>query len=220
MIVKKNEAQSVTELLKELFKTHGFESEVYDDWIIPEGGDYGMKGYWYPEATESTGQLSIEVFINSEMIMVESFSGMGENAEERLKNAFASFVHHSSAAFLQAVWGAESKEVKTEQWDIGTEKYMAYIGHQGILNYDTSKELEIPARYEEKIKELISSEPLDKEFHWFNVLYANMNGLDNYAEILKDNIKWNAGEELLKSLGWVRSNNYYVARQFIILKKV
>ena len=220
MIVKKNEAQSVTELLKELFKTHGFESEVYDEWIIPEGGDYAMKGYWYPEVTESTGQLSIEVFINSDMIMVESFSGMGENAVERLKNAFASFVHHSSAAFLQAVWGVESKEITTEQWDIGAEKYIAYIGHQGVLNYDASKKIEIPARYAEEIKELISSEPLGKEFHWFNVLYANMNGLDNYAEILKDNIKWNAGEKLLKSLGWVRSNNYYAARQFIVLKKV
>ncbi len=179
-----------------------------------------MKGYWYPEATQSTGQLSIEVFIHSEMIMVESFSGMGENAVERLKNAFASFIHHSSVVFLQAVWNVESKEIKTEQWDVGTQKYIAYIGHQGILNYDRSKELEIPARYSEKIKELIVSEPLDKEFHWFNVLYANMNGLDNYAEILKDNIKWIEGEKLLKSLGWVRSNNYYSARQFIVLKKV
>ncbi len=220
MIVKKNEAQSVTELLKELFKTHGFESEVYDEWIIPEGGDYAMKGYWYPEATESAGQLSIEVFIHSEMIMVESFSGMGENAVERLKNAFASFVHHSSAAFLQAVWCVESKEVKTEQWDVGAQKYTAYIGHQGIVNYDTNKKLEIPSRYAEKIKELITSEPLEKEFHWFNVFYANMNGLDNYAEILKDNIKWIAGEKALKSLAWARSNNYYAARQFTILKRI
>ncbi len=40
MIVKKNEAQSVTELLTELFTTYGFESEVYDGWIIPNVGDY------------------------------------------------------------------------------------------------------------------------------------------------------------------------------------
>ncbi len=219
MIVKKNEAKSVTELLKELFKTHGFESEEHEEWIIPEGSDYAMKGYWCPEATESTGQLSIEVFINSEMIMVESFAGIGESGAERLKDAFSSFLHHSSVAFLRAVWGVESKEVKIEQWHVGAEKYTAYIGHQGVLNYDTSKKLEIPARYAEKIKELISSEPLDKEFHWFNVLYANMNGLDNYAEVLKDNIKWISGEKVLKSLGWARSNNYYTARQFIVLKK-
>ncbi len=77
----------------------------------------------------------------------------------------------------------------------------------------------------ELLKELFKahgfeSEPLDKEFHWFNVLYANMNGLDNYAEILKDNIKWIAGEKVLKSLGWARSNNYYAARQFVVLKKI
>jgi hypothetical protein len=47
-----------------------------------------------------------------------------------------------------------------------------------------------------------------------------LNGLDTYAEISKDNIKWNAGEKVLKSMSWVRSNNYYVARQFIVLKKI
>ena len=72
MIIKKNEAKEIIELLKELFKTKGFEVEEYDGWIIPNGSDYAMRGYWYPEATENTGQLSIEVFINSELIMVES----------------------------------------------------------------------------------------------------------------------------------------------------
>jgi hypothetical protein len=69
MIVKKKEAQNITQLLKELFKTHGFESEEHEGWIIPEGSDYAMKGYWYPTATETTGQLTIELFINSEMII-------------------------------------------------------------------------------------------------------------------------------------------------------
>jgi hypothetical protein len=91
MIVQKNEATEITELLKELFKTKGFEIEEYDGWIIPNGSDYAMRGYWYPEATDSTGQLSIEVFVNSELIMVESFAGMGKSGVERLKDAFASF---------------------------------------------------------------------------------------------------------------------------------
>jgi len=44
MIVKKNEAQNITELLKELFKTHGFESEEHEGWIIPKGSDYAIRG--------------------------------------------------------------------------------------------------------------------------------------------------------------------------------
>ena len=86
MIVKKNEAKNVTELLKELFKTHGFESEEYEEWIIPEGSDYAMKGYWYPEATESTGQLSIEVFITDDKSKaIDKFTHMCLVIEDRAK---------------------------------------------------------------------------------------------------------------------------------------
>ena len=224
MIVEKNVAKNITNLLSELFKTHGFESEEYEGWIIPTGSDYGMKGYWYPEATDNTGQLTIELFINSEMIMVESFAGLGESEEEKLQSAFSSFLHHSAPTFLLTVWGIESTEVETQNWDVGGETYTAYIGKQGVINYDNTKVLEIPSNYQEKVKALILAESSDKTFttkafHWFNIFYANMNGLDTYAEVRKDNIKWNAGETALKSLSWKRSNHYYSVHQFIILKK-
>jgi len=220
MIVQKNEAKNITELIRELFKTHGFESEEYEGWIIPKGSDYAMKGYWYPNATDNIGQLSIELFINSEMIMIESFAGMGESEQARLKSAFSSFMHHSFHLFLKAIWGVDSTSIKTEQWQIADENYEVYLGEQGVLNYDKENLLEIPSSYDKKIKELIVGEALDKKFHWFTIFYANMNGLDRQAEILKDNIKWNVGEKVLNGLSWKRSNHYYSVRQFIILKKL
>jgi hypothetical protein len=220
MIVKKKEAQNITQLLKELFKTHGFESEEHEGWVIPEGSDYAMKGYWYPTATETTGQLTIELFINSEMIMVESFAGLGESEMEKLKNAFASFIHHDFSVLLGSVWGKESTSTKKELWTIGNKSYEAFIGTQGIINYDKVKQLDVPLSYKERIKALISDEPLDKEFHWFTFFYANLNGLDSSAEVLKDNIKWISGENSLTALSWKRSNHYYAVRQFLILKKL
>ena len=220
MTIKKNEAQPTTQLLAELFKTNGFTSEEYEGWIIPEGSDYAMKGYWYPTATETTGQLTIEIFINSEMIMVESFSGLGESGLERLKNAFSSFVHHDFSVLLLAVWNKETPtKITKERWRINGEDYDASIGTEGIINYDKEKSLEIPTSFNERIKTLISDEPLDKEFHWFTFFYANLNGLDQSAEVLKDNIKWRAGERALSALAWRRSNHYYAVRKFVVLKK-
>ena len=220
MTIKKNEAQPTTQLLVELFKTHGFTSEEYEGWIIPQGSDYAMKGYWYPMATETTGQLTIEIFINSEMIMVESFSGLGESAVERLKNAFSSFVHHDFSVLLLSIWNKEANSITKEHWKINDKIYEAYIGTQGIINYDKEKTLEIPITYNERIKTVISDEPLDKEFHWFTFFYANLNGLDSSAEVLKDNIKWIGGEKALTTLSWRRSNHYYAVRQFVVLKRI
>jgi len=219
MVIEKNKAELTTRLLEELFKSEGFESEIYEDWVIPNGNDYAMKGYWYPEATETTGQLTIELFINSEMIMVESFSGQGESNKERLKQSFSSFVHHDFSVFLEAVWRKESG-IKSELWEVGEEKYRAYIGHQGIINYDKTKELTTPSSYLARMKALIVDEPLNREFHWFTFFYANLNGLDNYAEILKDNQKVISSADKLRKLNWQRSNSYYAVRQFVILKKV
>ena len=220
MIVKKKEAQNITQLLKELFKTHGFESEEYEGWIIPKGTDYAMKGYWYPEATQTTGQLTIEVFVNSEIIMVESFAGIGESDNEKLKSAFSSFVYHDFPTLLLSIWSKESDEVLIEQWKIGEHNYRVYLGKKGIINYDKEKELTIPESYYSKIKTLISNEPLDKEMYWFTFFYANLNGLDNYAEVLQENIKKVSFSDALKTLNWKRSNHYYAVRQFLVLKKL
>ena len=220
MVIEKRKAEYITSLLEELFKKHGFVSEIYEDWIIPEGSDYAMKGYWYPEATETTGQLTIELFINSEMIIVESFSGQGESSQERLKQAFASFVYHAFSVFLMAIWGKESDEVSTEIWEIGESKFRAYMGNRGIINYDKVKELIVSEGYNDKVKEIVLDEPLNREFHWFTFFYANLNGLDNYAEVLKDNSKLMSSAEHLKKLHWQRSNYYYAVRQFLIVKKI
>ena len=219
MIVKKKEAQDITELLKELFKMHGFESEDYEGWVIPKGSDYAMKGYWYPMATDTTGQLTIEIFINSEMIIVESFAGLGDTEKEKLKNAFASFVHHDFSILLLSLWGKEVGSIKKEFWSVGGDKYEVYIGEQGVINYDKEKKLDIPKSYTQTIQELITHEPLDKELHWFTFFYANLNGLDTSVEVLKDNIKWITGEKSVTALVWKRSNHYYAVRQFLILKK-
>jgi hypothetical protein len=220
MIVKKKEAQNITQLLKELFKRDGFESEEHEGWIIPEGSDYAMKGYWYPTATETTGQLTIEVFINSEMIIVESFAGLGESEKEKLKNAFSSFIHHDFSLLLSSVWGKEIELKRKELWKVRDTTYEVYRGEEGIINYNKEKKVEIPESYSQRIKLLISEEPLDKDFHWFTFFYANLNGLDRSAEVLKNNIKWIAGENLMTSLSWKRSNHYYAVRQFLILKKI
>ena len=220
MVIEKHKAELVTTLLEELFKTHGFKSEIYEDWVIPEGSDYAMKGYWYPEATDSTGQLTIELFINSEIVMVESFSGQGESNKERLKQAFASFVYHTFPVFFVAVWGKESDAVSTEILKIGDSEFTVYIGNRGIVNYDKSKELIISEGYDKRVQEIILDESLDREFHWFTFFYANLNGLDSYAEILKDNSKLVSSAERFKKLNWQRSNYYYAVRQFLIVKKI
>lgn len=220
MIVKKKEAQNIIGILIELFNTHGFESEEHDGWIIPKGSDYAMKGYWYPTATETTGQLTIEVFINSEMIMVESFAGLGESEQEKLKNAFSSFIHHDFTVLLLSIWNRDSSSIIKEYWKIGDNSYEVYIGNQGVINYDKSYSLEVPQSYKERVKALILDESLDKQFHWCTFFYANLNGLDSASEVLKDNIKWIKAESALSSLSWKRSNHYYAVRQFLVLKKI
>jgi hypothetical protein len=220
MVIEKSKAELTTELLEELFKTHGLESEIYENWVIPNGSDYAMKGYWYPKATENTGQLTIEIFVNSETIMVESFSGQGGSNQERLKQAFSSFVYHDFLVLLKAIWGRDSHEIKVEVWEIAEEKFDVYIGEYGVVNYDKTKELNLPNSYLERMKELIINDTLVDKFHWFTFFYANLNGLDNYAEILKDNQKLIDNANRFKKLNWQRSNSYYAVRQFVILKKI
>ena len=220
MVIEKSKAELTTALLEELFKTHGFDSEKYENWVIPNGSDYAIKGYWYPEATDTTGQLTIELFINSDMIMIESFAGQGESNQERLKHAFSSFIHHDFLVLLEAIWNKNIDKINSEVWSIGEHKFRAYIGNQGVINYDKTKELTLSKSYSKRLKSIVLNESLTKEFHWFTFFYANLNGLDNYAEVLKDNQKLISSADKFKKLDWQRSNSYYAVRQFLVLKKI
>ncbi len=210
----KVDEDKLLKIVQAIFTTHGFDAQTIDGWVMPTGVEPAIKAFWYPEASERVGQLTIEIFINESRTVIESFAGYGE---KKFESALENFIKNALPLYLAAFWGYDAKEVAIKRWSIEGEDYLAFIGDYGVIN--ASENFSIPKAYLERIYKVISKEELGADFHWFNFFYVNFNERRQEAEALKDNEAWDVGKQSLLALDWQKSKEYYSVRQSIILKK-
>ena len=207
--------KKLEKIVEAIFKAHGFDPKVEDGWVLPTQTAPAMKAFWYPNATESVGQLSIEIFVNEQTSIVESFAGFGQ---KKFESALENFIKNALPLYLSAFWGYDAKEISIDTWVLNGESYLAFIGDYGVIN--PKEEFSIPKDYLEVVYDAIEAEPLGSDYHWFNLFYANFDAQNRHAEALKENEAWEAGTEAIASLDWLKVYDYYSVRQSIILKKL
>lgn len=207
--------EKMVKIVEAIFRTHGFDAQVEDGWVLPTGTSPAVKAFWYPEATETVGQLTIEIFIDEKTTIVESFAGIGE---KKFESALENFINNALHLYLSAFWGYDAHNISIDTWEINGEQYLAFIGDYGVIN--AKEGFTIPEDYLEVMYDAIESETLGNDYHWFNFFYANFDAQNRHAEALKENEAWDAGTEAIGSLEWDKVYDYYSVRQSIILKKI
>jgi hypothetical protein len=207
--------EKLSKIVEAIFKAHGFDPKIEEGWILPTGTYPAIKAFWYPKATETVGQLTIEIHVNEKTSIVESFAGYGE---KKFEFALENFIKNALPLDLSAFWGYDSEGISIDTWELNGEQYLAFIGDYGVIN--PKEEFSIPDDYLEVIYDAIAAEELGNDYHWFNLFYANFDAQNRHAEALKENEIWDAGTEAIGSLDWIKVYDYYSVRQSIILKKI
>lgn len=207
--------EKLVKVLEAIFSTHGFEVKEEEGWVLPTGTAPAVKAFWYPEATETVGQLSIEIFVDDQTTVVESFAGIGE---KKFESALENFIKNALPLYLAAFWGYDSDKISIDIWELNGEQYRAFIGDYGVIN--ANEAFSVPEDYLEVMYDAIAAEKLEKNYHWFHLFYANFDAQNRHAEALKENEKWEAGTEAITSLDWAKVYDYYSVRQSIVLKKI
>lgn len=207
--------EKLVKILETIFKTYGFDVKEENGWILPKGTSPSIKAFWYPEATESIAQLSVEVYVNEEVRVIESFAGFGE---KKFESALESFIKNTLPLFLATFWDYDDNRISIDTWELNGERYLAFIGDYGVIN--AKEDFVIPQDYLEVIYDAIESEPLSKSYHWFNFFYVNFDARNREVEVLKENESWEVGKKAIASLDWHKVYDYYSVRQSIILKKI
>ena len=177
--------EKLSKIVEAIFKAHSFDAKEEDGWVLPTGTYPAVKAFWYPEATESVGQLTIEIFVNEETSIIESFAGYGE---KKFESALENFIKNALPLYLSAFWGYDAKSIAIDTWELNGEQYLAFIGDYGVIN--PKEEFSIPDDYLEVVYDAIAAEELGNDYHWFNLFYANFDAQNRQAEALKENEAW------------------------------
>lgn len=202
--------------LTELFKAHGIQTSVHDDWVVPESSVHAIRATWHPRA--DSGRLNVHVHGGGDVVIEEAFAGIGAG-EIGLNDGLANFARNSFHVLLAAFWNVNDPcQVVTESWAINGNRYAAYIGNLGTRAFEGVEPC-VPQSLFPGIERAIKAEHLGGELHWFRFFFANLAG-EYTLESLLDNEDWDSGVAMLRQMPWEPSPGYYSVRLFMVLRKM
>ena len=203
--------------LIDLFAEHGVELEPDEDWLLTEGDDYpALRGIWHEGKDGGMGRLDIDIVLDEERTIEESFGGIG-TGKAGCRDALDSFARNDFYVMLAACWHLASEEkLATHELTAGVRRFTAYIG-DFTLRGEKDAPMEIPEDGLSALEAAISTAPLSNDVHWIRVFYGNVGDGKTQVEVLLDNEPWAAGHKAIASVEWPQLDRYYSLRNFIAL---
>jgi Family of unknown function (DUF6348) len=207
---------TIQAFLLQLFARHGIELEVYEEWLIADGDFPAIRGFWNEGKGDEPGRLDIDVVLDEERRIEESFPGIGRG-ETGCLDALEVFARNDFHVLLAACWQvADDRQLTLRPLDIGGRIWEAYVGHFALRGIDALPET-LTSRLLEAIEDTLGAFRLEPELHWIRFFYGNDNG-DVRVEALMDNELWPKGEKALTALPWPKHDAAYSARGLIALE--
>src|SRR5262245_55849959 len=124
----------VNEPLLKLFQAHGVEAVLQDEWIAFPGCAVKACAAVVQESSQKSWMvvgLDVRLEFAPGRIIVESFTGLGENREQAVADAFDNFATNSLHVFLAAFFRPDDEQVTREEWTVSGQPSQAILGNIG-----------------------------------------------------------------------------------------
>jgi hypothetical protein len=203
--------------LIDLFAEHDVGLEPDEDWLLTEGDDYpALRGIWHEGKDGGMGRLDIDIVLDEERTIEESFGGVGAG-KAGCRDALDSFARNDFYVVLAACWHRVDKDkLAVHELTAGAHRFTVYIG-DFTLRGEKDAPREISEDGLSALEAAIATAPLTPDVHWIRVFYGNVGDGESQVEVLLDNEPWAAGHKAIASVDWPRNDRYYSLRNFIAL---
>jgi hypothetical protein len=152
--------------------------------------------------------------------IVESFSGMGPTQADALRSAYQGFQQGVLHVLLAAFLGWEGEQATREEWQVGSLTKLATIGNairKGAGSTDFWQDLHASHWYEQ-LRKAIESAKLGPGVHWVRLYYGQFQGRAQATEVLLDNETWEPVQRQIDTWGWIKRDEFYSVRLFLVLQ--
>jgi hypothetical protein len=152
--------------------------------------------------------------------IVESCAGMGATRDEAALNALQNFSVYSLHVLLAAMWKTiEPSQVSIETWDVGGVDWQAFLGLVA-MKHQAPDTPTLPSDVFPRLEGAIKAAPLAGDWNWFRWYCAHSKGTPPIFEALKNNEPWAPGVDAIQQAQWPAVENFWSARQFLVLKRL
>lgn len=211
----------INEAIAELINAHGYNTTITRDKIIPEFKDkIELDTRVFPRQNENIIQtrFDIEVSLKNGMRLYESFGDFGRDVYEAINKNIENFSRSSLHVFIDAFNDTNTYCGKVE-WQIRDNIFDVYVGSYNIKS-SGNKQIELPIELYKEIQDIIIHTNLNEEYFFIRFFYAHNQNKVMTTEFMINNVNVETAQEKLENLNWMKSDEFYSVRNFIILKLV
>jgi hypothetical protein len=210
-------------IIKALFDKHGYTCQINNGWL-DFGSNYPALRAEIFQNHENSIQLDISLALSNEQILIESFSGIGDNQNSQLKDAVNNFTLNSFHTILCAFYNFKDNEQDIEVWTVKDNDWNVFIGPYGLRTMnsegkDNFNAEMIPKELIEKLQRSIEQLHLNaSQDYWFRTFYAHKDKKCIVTEALLNNSVMSDIQSSISNIKWPESDEFYSVRNFIVLR--
>jgi hypothetical protein len=199
--------------LLRLFERYDVELEPDEDgWLVTDDDFPAIRAIWHEGVAGEPGRLDVDVVLNEERRIEESFVGFG-TADAGCRDSLQTFERNTFHLLLAACWYVtDDRRMRITAWDIGVRTWDVFIGPFTIRG---DGDLLMPAEAMDAVEVALKREALTPELHWLRLTHRHAPD-DARCEALLDNEPWTAGTLALDAVAWPGGADYS-ASCFVLL---
>ena len=174
---------------------------------------YGSKRF----TNSFTAELEFRVRIPDGREIIEYVAGSGDSLEKAENDAKVNFILSTFHVVYRSFLNPNDPHQTEEKTTINSKPRVLVLGDTMARSQTTNSSPDmLPLR--ERFRGILSPFPLSARTHWIKIVYANHHSKVMLCAVTLDNEDSPALTEAIKSLPWPSQEEFYMVKQFIVVK--
>ena len=217
----KEHIPSAEAFLKGWFESHGHTDVVVDaNGVGVASSPTRLSAKLYGSNQNNGGfvvETEFRIKLASGKEVVEFVAGMGTTKEEAIQDTLANFMLTTFHVVYMAFINPDDPHMTAKQLDIQGRKRDVILGDMYMRGGPGSNELDINS-LRPAIEASLSKTQFAEGAHWLKIVYGQSKGKPLTVSVTIDNQEDRPLTDRISSLAWPRSDDYYLFKQFIVIK--
>lgn len=164
-----------------------------------------------------SAELEFRVRIPDGREIIEYVAGSGKSLKEAEDDAKVNFVVSTFHVVYRSFLNPTDPHQKEEKITINGQPRMLVLGDTMARSQTTNSSPDMfPLR--EGFRQIVSSQSLSPQAHWIKIVYANRHSKVMLCAVTLDNQDSPGLTEAVKALPWPKQEEFYMVKQFIVVK--
>ena len=212
--------RKVEEFFVKWFKSHGHEDVVSDaNGVGLAANPVRLKASLYGSNQNEDGcvvETEFRVRLAAGKEIVEFVAGVGKTEAEAIDDTLLNFTLTTYHVVYKAFLNDQDEHMDSEELTISGQPRAAVMGDI-YMRGNASAQIDLnPMR--PQLKAALEGLQLTSEPHWIKIVYSQNESKPMTVAVTLDNSEDQGLTKAITELDWPRSNDFYMAKQFVVIK--